>query len=38
MDENFISELRAYTMRQMKNYRNPETIQKLVAELMQLSN
>ena len=38
MDEDFISELRDYTIRQMKDDRNPEVVQKLVAELMQHSN
>lgn len=36
MDNDFITELRDYTMKQMKSGASPELISKLVAELMEL--
>lgn len=38
MDEDFIKELRDYTVRAMQENRSPEVVQKLVAELIQLTN
>ena len=36
MDEEFINELRNYTLKQMKEEKSPVLVSKLVAELMEL--
>lgn len=36
MDDEFIQKLRDYTVKQMQSGRNPETVSKLVEELMAL--